>query len=122
MDLEQRLTEAREHDALTWTALLDNGMVEGSPLEVDTFFYADDEPAARSLGSALTGVGASVAVEPHQERAGLFRKRTIWSVQSTTAIAAASLPALLEHSDRMIRLAAASGADYDGWGAQVPTP
>jgi hypothetical protein len=120
VDLEQRLTEAREHDALTWTALMDNGMVDGSSLDVDTFFYADNEPSARALASALGRAGHPASVEAHQERSGLFRKKTIWSVQSTATITAASLDSVSDHSERMIRVAEDTAARYDGWGAQVP--
>ena len=120
MDLEQRLDEARRHDALTWEALLEHGLVPGGALTVDSFFDAGGEAPAGALAQALREAGSTASAESYQERAGLFRKRTVWSVQSSAVLPAASLEAVIDHSERMIRIAAEHGAQYDGWGAQIP--
>ncbi|WP_199423403.1 ribonuclease E inhibitor RraB [Actinotalea solisilvae] len=121
MDLDRRLAEAREHDTATWAVLLEHGMQDGAPLTIDSFFHADDEARARSLAAVLTDAGAPATVEASQERAGLFRKKTVWSVQWTASLWAASLEDVIEHSATMLRLADAEGVEYDGWGAQVPS-
>lgn len=121
MDLERQLAEARELDAQTWAALVEHGMGDGAALEVESFFYTADEAGARGLAAALVAAGESAAVDSSQERSGLFRKRTTWSVRSTVTVPAASLSAVQEHSATMLRLADAHGAEFDGWGAAVPS-
>jgi len=114
VDLQRRKT------AETWTVMLDHGLHEGSSLDVDTFFYADDEVTATSLVEALTAEGMTASAESFRAKAGLFRRSTVWSVQAVTRVPEASLDRLADLTEAMVRHAVQAGARYDGWGAQIP--
>ncbi|HEY5554369.1 MAG TPA: ribonuclease E inhibitor RraB [Demequina sp.] len=120
MDLESLVEQQRQKTAETWSVLLDHGLREGSPLDVETFFFADDEAAAVSLAEALIAEGTTASTESFLARAGLFGKKTVWSVQADSALPAASLEALSDLTEAMVRHAVRAGAVYDGWGAQIP--
>ncbi|WP_158274489.1 ribonuclease E inhibitor RraB [Cellulomonas sp. WB94] len=120
MDLESLVDQQRQKTAETWSVLLDHGLREGSPLDVETFFFADDEAAAVSLVEALAAEGTTATTESFQAKAGLFRKKTVWAVQADSALPVASLAVLADLTEAMVRQAARAGAVYDGWGAQIP--
>jgi hypothetical protein len=110
--------EERERTAMTWEALVDNGVQQDSPIDVDTFFYARDEASAQSLAEVLRADGARVTVGSFRYRVRLFKKETAWSLESTTPVLA-TLSTLSEHTARMVRLSRQTGTEYDGWGAEL---
>lgn len=120
MDTKSQVEQHRQKTAETWSVMLHQGLKEGSALDVDTFFYAEDEATAASLAEALTAEGMTASTESFQAKTGLFRKTTVWSVQVVTSVPGASLATLADLTEAMVLRAARTGAVYDGWGAQIP--
>jgi len=118
MSLDQRTDRTtQDDDALVWQALLATRLVEGVALDLDWFFIARDEATARSLAGALGAAQLPAAVESYRERAGLLRRTTRWSIRSTTSVPFVTQKVVGDAADRMERLAAQCGAEFDGWEA-----
>lgn len=112
-DLDRQLETNRE----TLQALRDNGVRDGESVEVDAFFFAADETSAAALVADLTANGWRARSD--REKQGVFRKRTVWSVQGSRSVTADddAVDAMVERLDV---LANKHSATFDGWGAEVP--
>jgi regulator of RNase E activity RraB len=105
----------------TWAALQQAGFVPGSALEVEVFFFASDESAARSLAGVLNTKGWEANVSSSKAK-GLFNRRVEWAVTGVGAITAVQLDVLDAMVDELETFAAAHNCVFDGWGAQIPEP
>jgi Regulator of ribonuclease activity B len=110
----------RDQEDLVWQAMLSNRLVEGVPLDLDSYFHTEDEATARSLADALAQARFTASVEAHRERVGLLRRRRVWSVRSTTLVPFVTQAAVGNHEERMLQMATRCGAEYDGWEARPP--
>lgn len=102
----------------TWEALQAQGVVPGSGLGVDAFFFADREEAAGQLAAGLQDLGW--AVETAASRHGLLRRRTLWSLQAHRVFTDISLQVLDNMVTSLEAEGARHGAEFDGWGAEAP--
>jgi hypothetical protein len=102
----------------TWEALQEQGVVPGSELAVDAFFFADLEETAGQLAAGLRGLGWTV--ETAASRQGLLRRRTLWSLQAHRVLGDISLQVLDDMVTSLDAEAARYGAEFDGWGAEAP--
>lgn len=112
------VADALETNRDTWVALQEHGVVPGSELGVDAFFFADTEASAESVAAGLRHLGWVVAVST--SRRGLLRRRTLWAVEASRSIGGVSLDVLDEMVTSLEALAEQHGAEFDGWGAQAP--
>ncbi|PZO61786.1 MAG: hypothetical protein DI635_14275 [Pseudoxanthomonas suwonensis] len=112
------MDQHREFNRETWAALKEFGVVPGSPLTIDAFFYCPDESAAQALASELGSNGWRTDVG--SQRTGLLRRRVLWVVEAQYELPAAGLEQFDAMTDELGRLAAAHGAEFDGWGAHAP--
>jgi hypothetical protein len=76
------------------------------------------EQGAQSLKAALSDEVSEINVLSRD--VGIIRRRRVWSVTGTTKPLPVSLPGLREWVERMVRLGAQHGLEFDGWGAEVP--
>jgi regulator of RNase E activity RraB len=116
MGIESEVREQRAATRQLWTAMVQNGAAEGDVLDVESFFFTPDEPAARSLADRLGESGASVEVEEGRRR---FLRKSPWVVRASTTMAV-SVHTVQDLTEKHVRLAHEVGATYDGWGALLP--
>lgn len=111
------LNEQLRMNSETLAKLKDSGVSDGQLLEVEAFFFAVDEASASSLVAALEAHGWRACAD--RARRGLLKKKVTWSVQATKALLAEAdaLDGMVQQLDA---LAEKHGADFDGWGAEVP--
>lgn len=102
----------------TWAALQREGVTEGTLLSLDFMFLDGQEQGAEALKSALADEVAEIHAMARDM--GIFKRRRVWSVTGTTTPLPVSLPGLREWVERMVRLGAQHGFEFDGWGAEVP--
>jgi hypothetical protein len=102
----------------TWSALQGAGVAAGEHLQVDVFFFAPSEASAQGLQSDLAAGGWTAAVTA--SKSGLLRRRTVWSVAASRTLSGVDLDVLDDMVERLDALAQEHGAEFDGWGAEVP--
>lgn len=102
----------------TWAALQDAGFDAGDTLEIETFFFAPNESAATALVAELAQGGWSVQVTSYTR--GVFKKRTEWGAMAARKEPVDSVSQLDTMVAQLEEVAAKHGADFDGWGAEVP--
>jgi regulator of RNase E activity RraB len=103
--------EARNHELLK--RVLAHPADPSAPRTIDVFFWSESLEAANTLAAALAVQGCSSV----QIGAGSGQPR-MWSIGGqveTSAEAAASLT----FTESFVRLAAAHGSSYDGWGTEL---
>lgn len=116
--MADNLARQPEMNREIWAALQDAGVTDGETVAVDAFFFAPDEPAARALASDLASSGWRTNVQTSQQ--GLFKKRTSWAVQGSKAVSATAVDVLDRMVEELDGRAQGHGAEFDGWGAEVP--
>lgn len=102
----------------TWAALQQAGFVPGTPLTVESFFFATNEANALALEGALKARGWHTRVSS-ASKGGLFKKRVEWMVVSTHSLDDVQLDVLDAMVDDLEALASTHHSDFDGWGAEV---
>jgi hypothetical protein len=108
----------REMNRETWAALQDAGVRDGQTLEVDAFFVARDEPSADALAGDLAASGWRPNVSVSKQ--GLLKRRTSWAVEGSKAVSATTVKVFDHMVEELDGLAQRHGAEFDGWGAEVP--
>jgi len=116
--MDDDAAEQLEMDRQTWAALREQGVVPGSDLGVDAFFFAPAQAAAEQLAADLESLGWTVAVS--SPRQGLLKRRSLWALQASRVFRDIHLQTLDEMVTSLQVEAARHGAEFDGWGAEVP--
>jgi regulator of RNase E activity RraB len=102
-----------------WQQLQQHGVTPGTLLTPDAHFWARTGAEAEELAVHLRdGLGYRVEVDVIKQ--GLLRRRHVWSVQGTTPPRTLNPDAIDAWTDEMVEVAAAHGAEFDGWGTEVP--
>jgi hypothetical protein len=103
----------------TWEVLLDNGVGEGTELQLDFFYLAPSQGQAETLVRFLRDE-TDYDVEAVPNKKGRFSKTT-WTVSGNTQPTTVSLPILNEWVSWMVAAGADHGqCQFDGWGAEIP--
>ncbi|NAE18349.1 ribonuclease E inhibitor RraB, partial [Enterococcus hirae] len=100
----------------TWQALCEHGVQPGQALDVDVFYAAPGEEAARRLAVELTSVAGDARVG--STRSGLLRRRQ-WSVTGSLQLSQVSIEVLDAFVEHFVGVGARHGCEFDGWGAQL---
>jgi hypothetical protein len=102
---------------VSWQALREHGVVDGTPLRLDFFYIAPNRAAAESLASALDGQDGYTA-QVSGQRHGL---RRTWTVVGATPTIPMTHDRLDDWVGEMIEAGMDHGdCDFDGWGAETP--
>ncbi len=117
MEQEQR---AQHGDNLEiWHQLQRHGVTPGTPLTPDVNFWARSGAEAEDLAVHLRdGFGYHVRVEVVKR--GFLRRRHLWAVEASTPPMTLNPDAIDAWTDRMVEVAAQHGAEFDGWGTEIP--
>lgn len=113
------MTEARASTVDTWRTLVAEGHVSGDALTFEAFFDAPDEQVARALVDVLDRHGWQAVLSRVQQ--GLFRRRTRWGATASRRLEALTVPDLDALVAELETLATSHGAEFDGWGAHLPS-
>jgi hypothetical protein len=108
-DLDAALGRQLEMNAESWRALQAHGVVAGTPLRVDFFFYTRSPAGAKALAQELrSGYGYEAEAR---------RERGTWKVLGRTPPTPVSHEWLDAWVEAMVRTGAQHAAEFDGWGA-----
>lgn len=97
----------------TWAQMRAHGVSEETPLDVEIFFYTPSEGLADSLARDL--------VEQWHYRATVGTHEDTHSVRATIPSRSFDEESLLQLTRDMCELGARHDAEFDGWGAPIPS-
>lgn len=117
--VEQQQHAQRRSNIDLWQQLQRHGVTTGTLLTPDAHFWARTGAEAEDLAVQLRDeLGYRVQVEVVKQ--GFLRRRQAWSVEATTPPMTLNPDAIDAWTDRMVEVAALHGAEFDGWGTEIP--
>ena len=117
MDVSAVLADQLEMTTATLAALRGYGVRESHERSVEFRFDAPDERRALELAQAVRSTGATAEAE--NQRIGLLRKRTQWSVSGRSALLLMAEAPVRGWVTQMVELGGGHESVFDGWGTET---